>query len=79
MDENFYFALFLIQVQFISWHIAQGFQSAYSSDPVNGVVFCKKWFLLILSAKLLYIRGSLNKFPDIFRMGSVIDSTHIKL
>ena len=25
------------------------------------------------------IRGSLNKFPDFFRMGSFIDSTHIKL
>ena len=24
-----------------------------------------------------YIRGSLNKFPDIFRMGTFIDSTHM--
>ena len=27
----------------------------------------------------LYIRGSLNKFPDFFCMGTFIDSTHIKL
>ena len=27
----------------------------------------------------IYIWGSLNKFPDFFRMGSFIDSTHIKL
>ena len=27
----------------------------------------------------IYIRGSLNKFPDFFRMGTFIDSTHLKL
>ena len=26
-----------------------------------------------------YILGSLNKFPDFFRMGTFIDSTHMKL
>ena len=25
------------------------------------------------------IRGSLNKLPDFFRMGTFIDSTHMKL
>ena len=25
------------------------------------------------------IRGSLNKFPDFFHMGTFIDSTHMKL
>ena len=25
------------------------------------------------------IRGSLNKFPDFFRIGTLIDSTHMKL
>ena len=25
------------------------------------------------------IRGSLNKFPDFFRMGTFIESTHMKL
>ena len=27
----------------------------------------------------LYVRGSLNKFPDFFRMGTFIDSTLMKL
>ena len=27
----------------------------------------------------IYIYGSLNKFPDFFRMGTFIDSTHMKL
>ena len=26
-----------------------------------------------------YVRGSLNKFPDFFRMGTFIDNTHMKL
>ena len=29
--------------------------------------------------KIKYIQGSLNKFPDIFRMGTFIDNTHMKL
>ena len=28
---------------------------------------------------ILFIRGLLNKFPDVFRMGTFIDSTHMKL
>ena len=32
-----------------------------------------------LHSKKLYIRGSLNKFPDFFRIGTFIDSTHMKL
>ena len=27
----------------------------------------------------VHIRGSLNKFPDFFHMGTFIDSTHMKL
>ena len=30
-------------------------------------------------ATILYVRGSLNKFPDFFRMGTFIDITHMKL
>ena len=26
----------------------------------------------------IYTQGSLNKFPDFFRMGTFIDSTHMK-
>ena len=29
--------------------------------------------------KKLDVRGSLNKFPDFFRMGTFIESTHMKL
>ena len=29
--------------------------------------------------KFLYIRGSLNRFPDFFRIGTFIDNTCIKL
>ena len=28
---------------------------------------------------LVYVRGLLNKFPDFFRMGTFIGSTHMKL
>ena len=27
----------------------------------------------------IHIRGSINKFPDFFRMGTFIDSTRMKL
>ena len=27
----------------------------------------------------IYLRGACNKFPDFFRMGTFIDSTHMKL
>ena len=27
----------------------------------------------------IYIRGAYDKFPDFFRMGTFIDSTHMKL
>ena len=29
--------------------------------------------------KKSYIQGAHNKFPDFFRMGTFIDSTHMKL
>ena len=31
------------------------------------------------SSRFIYIRGSVNRFPDFFRMGTFIDSTHMKL
>ena len=34
---------------------------------------------LLQTVPLQEIRGSLNKFPDFFHMGTFIDSTHIKL
>ena len=51
---------------------------------------CRKAKIVFLLFKLMlttafkvqvvtHIRGSLNKFPDFFRMGTFIDSTHMKL
>ena len=31
------------------------------------------------SDNMIEIRGSLSKFPDVLRMGTYIDSTHMKL
>ena len=31
------------------------------------------------SLSISYIRGAYDKFPDFFRMGTFIDSTHMKL
>ena len=39
-------------------------------------VMLSKHFLPRLQRK---IRGSFNKFPDFYRMGTFIDSTHMKL
>ena len=41
-------------------------------------------YLVVFQVFVLYkdlagVRGSLNKFPDFFRMGTFIDSTHMKL
>ena len=35
--------------------------------------------MLTVSMMDTYIRGSFNKLPDFFRMGTFIDSTHRKL
>ena len=52
------------------------------------IVVAQQWFMVISGWRLMwhlfvifniYIRGSLNKFPDIFCMGTFIDSTHMKL
>ena len=36
-------------------------------------------YLSIYLSFNIFIRGSLNKFPDFFRMATFIDSTHMKL
>ena len=33
---------------------------------------------MILNLVFCLLQGSLNKFPDFFRMGTFIDSTHMK-
>ena len=35
--------------------------------------------LVKVEKSLVYVRGAYDKFPDFFRMGTFIDSTHIKL
>ena len=34
---------------------------------------------LSMYVSYIYLQGSLNKFPDIFHMGTFIDRTHMKL
>ena len=41
-------------------------------------IFSDKYFVYLLFS-ISKLRGSLNKFPDFFRMGTFIDSTHMKL
>ena len=47
------------------------------------LVGCVLWHInpcrLFNAKSSFYIRGSLNKFPDFFRMDTFIDSTHMKL
>ena len=54
---------------------------SFSKEQVIASFFIQIQFLLPLTIiiNILYIRGSLNKFPDFFRMGTFIDSIHIKL
>ena len=33
----------------------------------------------IYDCMCVYVRGAYDKFPDVFRMGTFIDSTHMKL
>ena len=43
-------------------------------------VLIQKWnHLQTIHLQIIYVPGSLNKFPDFFRMGTFIDSTHMKL
>ena len=45
-------------------------------DSVIELVICNKEWEFFLKYD---VRGSLNKFPDFFHMGTFIDSTHKKL
>ena len=46
--------------------------SDFTYSDFFSVCECVNW-------DFIYIRGSLNKFPDFFRMGTFINSTHMKL
>ena len=44
------------------------------------LIICLKMDLALNNLQITnQLRGSLNKFPDFFRMGTFIDSTHMKL
>ena len=49
------------------------------TDKSNRADQYESCWLYIYIYIYIYIRGSLNKFPDFFRMGTFIDSTHMKL
>ncbi len=53
------------------------------NDPCNFnqlILFVSEFILKALCVyAYIYKRGSLNKFPDFFRMGIFIDSTRVKL
>ena len=53
----------------------------FFSYPVFAAETCIPSLSLVFYRLCLYsdIRGSLNKFPDFYRMGTFIDSTHMKL
>ena len=51
---------------------------ATSKVEFNQNIYVERVLFMLIAHKL-NVRGSLNKFPDFFRMGTFIDSTHIKL
>ena len=51
-----------------------GFVVFYSISTIVGYLMLNPLYTYISN-----IRGSLNKFPDFFRIGTFIDSTHMKL
>ena len=49
------------------------------STTFANFTLCIYMFVYVSSIYIfIYIRGSLNTFPDFFRMATFIDSTHIK-
>ena len=50
--------------------------------PIYKMYWLEFFYKISISAEIfkeLILRESLNKFPDFFRMGTFIDSTHMKL
>ena len=48
------------------------------NDP-RSLHFSLRVWIIIYIYVTIYILGSLNKFPDFFCIGTLIDSTHMKL
>ena len=60
------------------------YQAIKTAMLINDVTFSeryslKKKFKRRTEKNSILLRGSLNKFPDFFRKGTFIDSTHMKL
>ena len=51
----------------------------FSSRLIHISRFIRTVLPIIYIHVYIYIRESLNRFPDFFRMGTFIDSTHMKL
>ena len=43
------------------------------------VIYIYIYICVCVCVCVIYIQSSLNKFPDFFRMGTFIDSIHMKL
>ena len=53
------------------------FLSVFVYMSIHGICISFVWCMSVRS--YVYVRGSLNKFLGFFRMGTFIDSTHMKL
>ena len=51
----------------------------YIIQFINIYHYIKSWRFIYDFNWFKDVRGSLNKFPDFFRMGTFIDSTHMNL
>ena len=72
----YYYYYYLLLESF--WHELMLIDSHWSLSDIKPPQISKT-FLIFPSVLNNVVRGSLNKFPDFFRMGTFIDSTHTKL
>ena len=49
------------------------------SNAFEHFLIYQTFLTICLLSSIHYIQESLNKFPDFFDMGTLIDSTHMKL
>ena len=62
--------------------VEHNFGTNYVLRPNFHYIYIYIYIIILLFSRFngpFVIRGSLNKFPDFFRMGTFIDSTHMKL
>ena len=70
------FCVFLQDFMFLNINLIVNWKIKYLL--YNGLI-SQSALLFTPGPCLSLIQGSLNKFPDFFRMGTLIDSTHMKL